>query len=375
MTDPEPTVRVHLTNVAGAGATQLLVSLLPALERNHAARVSDLYLPDRGGLADYRPATKKVKVAVYKRLLFNPLSRLLECTALGHRFNGTSPLLVLGDLPLRCNAPQTVFVQTPHLAANSRSLRRLDAARFAIARWVFRRNARFVRAFIVQTAVMQGTLALRYPEISERIHVIGQPVPHWLLCSGLRRTRRIAQRDAKLSLVYPAATYPHKNHRLLADIATTTADSWPVDSLKLTIDRELSPAPQVRWIQCVGFLPPDDMIDIYGRCDALLFLSTDESYGFPLLEAMFVGLPIICPDLPYARTLCGAGAIYFDPSSTQSLGAAVRELHGRLKGGWWPDWSQQLSSVPQDWDAVAAAMLNVALQGGGSHPSTVTHHA
>ena len=35
--------------------------------------------------------------------------------------------------------------------------------------------------------------------------------------------------------------------------------------------------------------------------DALLFLSTDESYGFPLIEAMFVGLPIICPDLPYAR--------------------------------------------------------------------------
>ena len=30
----------------------------------------------------------------------------------------------------------------------------------------------------------------------------------------------------------------------------------------------------------------------------LCYLSKEESFGFPLIEAMYLGLPIVCPDLP-----------------------------------------------------------------------------
>ena len=102
------------------------------------------------------------------------------------------------------------------------------------------------------------------------------------------------------------------------------------------------------------------MIHAYQKVDGLLFLSTDESYGFPLVEAMFVGLPIVCPDLPYARTLCSDGAIYFDPYSIDSLRQAIDDLSARLAAGWWPDWKEQLASIPKDWDTVAEAMTDVA---------------
>ena len=104
------------------------------------------------------------------------------------------------------------------------------------------------------------------------------------------------------------------------------------------------------------------MLDAYREMDAMLFLSTDESYGFPLVEAMFVGLPIICPDLPYARVLCGDQAIYFDVGSTDSLKIAVNELHERLAGGYWPDWGEQLKAIPKDWETVAKTMLDIAAQ-------------
>jgi glycosyltransferase involved in cell wall biosynthesis len=90
-----------------------------------------------------------------------------------------------------------------------------------------------------------------------------------------------------------------------------------------------------------------------------LFLSLSESLGFPLVEAMWIGLPIICPDLPYARVLCGDEAIYFDPEKISSLQAAVLELDGRLKAGWWPDWREAMKAVPPSWGAVAASMLRV----------------
>ena len=41
-------LRLHLTNVAGVGASQLLLSLLPAFDRSKSVHVSNIYLPDRG---------------------------------------------------------------------------------------------------------------------------------------------------------------------------------------------------------------------------------------------------------------------------------------------------------------------------------------
>ena len=52
------------------------------------------------------------------------------------------------------------------------------------------------------------------------------------------------------------------------------------------------------------------MIDEYKRADGLVFLSLSESYGFPLVEAMWLGLPIICPDTEYARDMCVVSRLY-----------------------------------------------------------------
>jgi len=354
----ERAVRLHLSNVAGTGATQLLLSLLPALERNGRVRVREMILPRSGPLSTYRPRPS-VRVMLYRRFLPNALSRLLECTVLAHRFSGESDLLVLGDLPLRCESPQTVFVQTPHLATPAGASSGAGRWKYAVARWVFRRNAKRAHSFIVQTPVMKAALARTYPEIADRIHVVAQPVPAWLLETGLRRTGRASPERPKLSLAYPAAPYPHKNHQLLSRIERDTADTWPIESLTLTIPPALNPAPGLPWVKCVGTLDAAGMIALYQRMDALLFLSTDESYGFPLVEAMFIGLPILCADLPYARALCGEGGIYFDPRSTSSLKEAIGLLRRRLDSGWWPDWTAQMAAIPRDWDAVASSMLAI----------------
>ena len=349
-----PVVRVHATNVIGLGATRLAQSLLPAMEQLGGYDVRTVYLPYQGTLAGYRPTSKSTTVVRRKRRLPNAISRVIECTLLGRRFEGEGSLLVLGDIPLRCSGRQTVFVQTP-LLTRSPGNRGMSALKYWIAQRLFRLNASFASAFIVQTQAMRDALSATYPEILSRIHVIGQPAPDWLLSAGLKRTG-VMQRDAPgLHLFYPAAGYPHKNHRLLS--RAKDGREWPVSSLTLTIPSALNPNPELGWIRCVDRLDPNDVLSTYGAADGLLFLSTSESFGFPLVEAMSVGLPIICPDLAYARVLCGAGAIYFDPQNIDSLYVAITELRERLRNGWWPDWRLQLESIPESWSVVAAAML------------------
>ena len=354
-----PTLRLHLTNVFGAGASQLLMSLLPALERNPLVQISEIHLPDRGHLANYINSSSSGVSKRYRRSLPNALSRSLECLIFSRRFDGDIPLLVFGDLPLRCNAPQVVFVQNSHLLKGNRFQWSLDGVKFLIARFVFSLNVRNVDAFIVQTLLMQNALAASYPEITHLINVIAQPVPVWLE-STPRRYGLCIKSSAGLNLFYPAVGYPHKNHKLLTSIVDNPDLYWPINSLTLTLPIESNPAPNISWVKCVGFLSAPDMIKAYDEVDGLVFLSTDESYGFPLVEAMYMGLPIVCPDLPYARALCADGAFYFDPISIQSLHKAIMTLHSRLSAGWWPDWSEQLSTIPKNWDVVAEAIIEVA---------------
>jgi glycosyltransferase involved in cell wall biosynthesis len=103
------------------------------------------------------------------------------------------------------------------------------------------------------------------------------------------------------------------------------------------------------------------MIHAYGSADGILFLSKAESFGFPLVEAMFLGLPVICPNLPYAKTLCGDQGIYFDPNSVESLRAALIQLKELLSDNWKPDWSGQLIGIPKNWESVASKFLDIAI--------------
>jgi len=351
-------VRLHLTNVIGLGAVRLLQSLLPSLVAQNDYRLEEVYLPGSGELAKFASFEEGTVRTCYKRYLPNAVSRLLECTVFGSRFDGATPLLVFGDLPIRCNAKQTVFVQTTLLVRGTSTGRQLGAVKYWIARWLFRRNMRYVSNFIVQTEAMKSALAESYPQIKDRIHVIAQPAPDWLIGAQLSRTKFHGGVESGLRLFYPAASYPHKNHRILAGINRSLR--WPVAELILTIPESLNPNPSISWVRCVGKLEPEAVLEVYRSADALLFLSLSESFGFPLVEAMWVGLPIICPDLPYARTLCGEQAIYFDPHDAASLHRAIVELHRRREVGWWPDWSANLEKFPRSWQAVADAMLRLA---------------
>jgi glycosyltransferase involved in cell wall biosynthesis len=353
------TLSLHLTNVTGYGACQLMLSLLPALERNEGAQIIEIRLPERGALSKYKTLSPGIRSTLYHRYLPNAISRFIECFFPG-KFLESSKLIVFGDLPLRCRSTQVLFVQTPHLLKPKSFHINFRQFKFFVMRLVFRINLRYVKAFIVQTAYMKEELAVSYPAIAKKIHIISQPVPNWLIDNTSARTCRKFDHLAPLNLIYPAADYFHKNHKLLSKIYQVENLSWPIHNLILTLDADSHPAPHIEWIKCVGYLLPDQMVKAYDVVDGLVFLSTTESYGFPIVEAMFRGLPIVCPDLPYARQLCGLGAFYFDPYSIYSFNKAIETLHRRLSEGWWPDWSSQLSAIPENWDFVAANIIKIA---------------
>lgn len=363
--EPGGALRVHLTNVTGLGAVQLAKSLLPPLEALPSVRVEEIYLPETGELASFARTSPGPVPRRYARRLPRVISRFLECTALGGRFDGVTPLLVLGDVPIRCEAPQTVLVQTPHLLGDPAWRGGAGELKYAVSRALFRHNVKHASAVIVQTEAMRAALASTYPDVGGKLHVVPFPVPEWVLhARATRRGRAAGAQGVGLDLVYPARDYPHKNHRLLSGV--TAPERWGVGRLTLTVPAAANPNPSVPWLRCAGELAPGDVLALYARADGLVFLSLAESFGFPLVEAMWIGLPIVCPELPYARSLCGDEAVYFDPRDVTSLQRAIGTLGARLEAGWWPSWEKPLANLPTSWADAADRIARITLGAGAA---------
>lgn len=359
-----PALGLHMTNVTGLGASTLLRSLLPAIEERAADRFKTvvLYMPPAGtDLAAYEPLNGRSAKQLTRRYLPNAMSRLLECTLMGWRYRGNQSLIVLGDLPIAFVRGQVLFVHTAHVTRSSNAQSWHDRFKYAVSRMVFRLNQGYVRHVIVQTDVMAHRLLSTYPELTGRLSIVPQPPPDWLL-EGMPRGGRTGRLKAgALRLIFPSADYPHKNHRVIYRSAPALA-AHEVEEIIVTIDQPTSGIGSSETASClrfVGRLRPAGILAHYASIDALLFPSLEESFGLPLIEAMYVGLPILCADLPYARTLCGDAAIYFSPHDPDSLRKGIAELRRRLEQGWWPEWSSQLAALPHSWHDVAERILSI----------------
>lgn len=135
--------------------------------------------------------------------------------------------------------------------------------------------------------------------------------------------------------LYPAITYPHKNHLVLVRAFAQVVDQG-VDALlvlthrsdvmedelqKLVIEEGL--ADRVRRI---GHVPRGDLDWLYGNAIALTFVSRFEGFGLPVLEAMGNRCPVIAANATALPDVVGDAGILVDPDDVQGWATAMLEL-------------------------------------------------
>ena len=68
---------------------------------------------------------------------------------------------------------------------------------------------------------------------------------------------------------------------------------------------------------------------MYQTYDIFVFPSVSETFGFPLVEAMASGLPVIASDTLTNREICGPTALYYPPFDAEALAQRIQELRAR----------------------------------------------
>lgn len=75
-----------------------------------------------------------------------------------------------------------------------------------------------------------------------------------------------------------------------------------------------------------GYLASDQLPDLYRCAELLLFPSLDEGFGFPVLEAMASGLPVVCSNRGALPEIVEEAALLADPADGPAMARQARNL-------------------------------------------------
>ncbi len=203
--------------------------------------------------------------------------------------------------------------------------------RLILERFVSRIFRHRVTEYIVQTPAMQRALLQWYGAHTSSQTPVVRVLPF------INSLCRSSERDGLISawdFVYVADGEAHKNHRTLLAAWQLLAQDGLHPSLALT----LSPRDRVLKrevatlidkaglrIRDLGQMPHENVFALYATARAMIFPSTSESFGLPLIEATHAGLPILASELDYVRDVCRPVET-FDPTSPVSIARAVKRF-------------------------------------------------
>lgn len=329
------------------GAESHLNGFLPELE---ALDPNNEYLLCVNGTMGVSPRADNIRALSVP--MQSPAQRLwwdlvrLPALAREYRADLLLALLSFGSPHPPC--PQVVFARNPlfceYYPLGLSAIGRLE---LSLRRWVMYRTMQASRLIVCPSRAMQEMIRNHCPDLPEEHFRV---LPHALEPIDQRGSRGLPlaletllperRPDDSLRLLYVGHLLPYKGLDLVVAALRHAARAGLRFTFFLTIGREDWPAGYDRWmaeveraglrdrVVVLGKLAPAIARRLYPRCDLLLFPSLCESFGFPIVEAMGWGLPIVAADTPLNREMAGDAAVYYPPLSAEGCAQSILELAG-----------------------------------------------
>jgi len=275
-----------------------------------------------------------------------------------------------GTIPLFRSAPSIVTIHDlqPLLLPDN-----FSRAKQAYLRWRLPPSARKARLVVTLTEYTRQTIV-------ERLHVDASDVE--LVAPGYTSTlAEDPEGDPRQTydlsgpfFLYPAITYPHKNHEVLLRAFAQVVAHDPTALLVLTGGpaqmedalAELASALGIEErIRRLGRIDRGDLNWLYRNAAALTFPSRFEGFGLPVLEAMGHGCPVIAAKATALPEVVGESGVLVGPDDIDGWSAAMIELlHDEPRREWLAE-AGIARTAEFRWSASGEQLRQVYLRAGG----------
>lgn len=236
-------------------------------------------------------------------------------------------------------------VYNPHDLQHLHYPEYFEAKDFARRESTYPVACRFSQKVVVASQWVKDDIVQQYGISADKVSVIPWAPPtqnYSELSSGDR-----SQLASKLGLpdrfiLYPAATWPHKNHaRLFRALAllreqhgltiplvctgsTSGIDSRVAETLTLRkLVDDLSLKDQIKFL---GYLTNEDLRAVYRMSSAVVVPTLFEAASGPVFEAWQEGKPVACSTVTSLPEQVGEAALLFDPLSVQDIAEAIQKI-------------------------------------------------
>lgn len=136
-------------------------------------------------------------------------------------------------------------------------------------------------------------------------------------------------------LLYPAATWEHKNHlNLIRAFAMLKEEGMVIQlvctgsktEFHSTIDKEIKNIGLDSQINFLGIIPEEDLIGLYKSSSLVVIPTKYEAGSGPLYEAMRYSVPVICSNVTSLPDTIANQEFIFDPEDIAEIAAKIKKM-------------------------------------------------
>jgi glycosyltransferase involved in cell wall biosynthesis len=264
-------------------------------------------------------------------------------------------------------------VATVHDVATLSMDAKYDAARMFYNRRIVPSQIRNADHIITVSHYSKKDIVERVGVPPEKITVLYSGINHQIF-KPVEKSAARAQLAEKYKLDQPFIIYvsrlehPAKNHvRLIEAFEQFKAETDSSYKLVLpgadwngaeVIRARAATSPVHDDILFPGFVPLADLPLFYSACDLMAFPSLFEGFGFPIVEALACGAPVICSNTSSMREIAGSVVPKFNPYSADEIFQCIEKT---LSEGWSREKRRQglVYAAEFDWSRTARQTLEI----------------
>lgn len=192
-------------------------------------------------------------------------------------------------------------------------------------------------AIVMMTAWAARDLVDRMGVPADRVYVIPHGVPPSRPVDGLEASRMRRQLGVQRGdyALFPAQTWPHKNHLgLLEAVAALRADGLDVllvctgsmNRFAATVRERVDSLRLSDLVHFTGYVTDDALVALYDGARCVVYPSLFEGWGMPIFDALARGVPVAATNRCGLGEMLGGAASTFDPTDITAMATSIRQV-------------------------------------------------